>query len=150
MVFFRVCHFILLHGYFGLCRPPANAHTLPICNAQPLQVIQLVTDGDQQVKEFDFLLLDYKGSPEETVESNDTGLDFSFWKEKIQFQLEKKCLYENPDLTLTLLSKHLKTNASVVSKVVNYSFGQNFNDFANSFRVAAVKTAIHHGEYKQT
>jgi AraC-like DNA-binding protein len=114
------------------------------------QVIQLVTDGDQTIKEGDFLLLDYQESPKENVVNKDAGLDFIFWKEKIQFALEKECLYENPDLTLTLLSKHLKTNASVVSKVVNDSFGQNFNDLVNSFRVAAVKTAIQQGEYKQT
>jgi len=48
-------------------------------------------------------------------------------------------LYLQTDLTLKETARQLKTNASILSKVINTGFAQNFNDFVNSFRVEAVK-----------
>ena len=48
-------------------------------------------------------------------------------------------LYLQTDLTLKETALQLKTNASILSKVINSGFDQNFNDFINSFRVEAVK-----------
>lgn len=51
-------------------------------------------------------------------------------------------LYLQTDLTLKETALQLKTNASILSKVINSGFNQNFNDFVNSFRVEAVKKKI--------
>lgn len=51
-------------------------------------------------------------------------------------------LYLNPDLSLPDLAKHLQTNASVLSAVINTAYGKNFNDFINTYRVEAVKTML--------
>lgn len=48
-------------------------------------------------------------------------------------------LYLQTDLTLKETAQQLKTNSSILSKVINTGFDQNFNDFVNSFRVEAVK-----------
>jgi len=48
-------------------------------------------------------------------------------------------LFLQTDLTLKETALQLKTNASILSKVINSGFDQNFNDFVNSFRVEAVK-----------
>jgi len=62
--------------------------------------------------------------------------------------LEEGKAYEDPELSLTQLAKALKTNPSILSKVINQGFGQNFNDFINDYRVAAVKQKLEAGEYK--
>ena len=56
--------------------------------------------------------------------------------------MEEQHLYLQTDLTLKEMALQLKTNASVLSKVINTGFSQNFNDFVNSFRVEAVKTKM--------
>ena len=47
-----------------------------------------------------------------------------------------------PELTLTELAHRLRTNPSVLSRVINSGCGQNFNDFVNSYRVEAFKEAV--------
>jgi AraC-like DNA-binding protein len=42
----------------------------------------------------------------------------------------------------------LKTNASVLSKMINQGFNLNFNDFINYYRIEAVKEKIKNGEQK--
>jgi AraC-like DNA-binding protein len=71
------------------------------------------------------------------------------WKPKIQELLHKEKVYENPELSLTQVAKQLKTNASVVSKVINQGFQLNFNDFINNFRIEAVKEKLKAGEQKK-
>jgi AraC-like DNA-binding protein len=71
------------------------------------------------------------------------------WKPKIQELLHKEKVYEDPELSLTQVAKQLKTNASVVSKVINQGFQLNFNDFINNFRIEAVKEKLKAGEQKK-
>ncbi|HEV7349691.1 helix-turn-helix domain-containing protein [Telluribacter sp.] len=44
-------------------------------------------------------------------------------------------LYLNPDLSLSLLSKHLKTSTQKISSVINSQSGYNFNDYINRYRI---------------
>ena len=41
------------------------------------------------------------------------------WKPKIEILLTKNKLFEDPELSLTQMAKLLKTNPSVISKVIN-------------------------------
>ena len=59
----------------------------------------------------------------------------SGWQEKVSHVMETQKVYLEPELTLTELAKKLGTNASLLSKVINTSFGQSFNDYVNGFRV---------------
>ena len=68
--------------------------------------------------------------------------EITHFKPRLQALMEQEQLYLQPDLTLKELAAKLKTNTSLLSKVINTGFGKNFNDFINSFRVEAVKAKI--------
>jgi AraC-like DNA-binding protein len=70
------------------------------------------------------------------------------WKQNIEHILEEQRLFEDEELTLTQLSKHLSSNPSFISKVINEGFGKNFNDFINGYRVGAVMGKLQAGEHK--
>ena len=57
-------------------------------------------------------------------------------------QVAAEKAYEDPELTLTQLARMLKSNATIVSKVINQGFQLNFNDFINHHRVEAVKQKL--------
>lgn len=72
------------------------------------------------------------------------------WKSKIEHLIQDEKLFQNPELTLTEVSKKLKTNASVISKTINQGFQMNFNDFVNQYRIKEVKKAFDKGEHKKS
>lgn len=63
------------------------------------------------------------------------------WKLAIQGYMDKGG-FKDPELTLPLLAKDLSSNSSTISRAINHYFGLNFNDYVNSLRVAAVKSAL--------
>ena len=69
-------------------------------------------------------------------------LELEAYKSKLLALMENEKLYLQSDITLKELATKLKTNSSILSKVINSGFEQNFNDFINSFRVEAVKQRI--------
>lgn len=64
------------------------------------------------------------------------------WKERLEAYMKEEQPYLSPGLTLKELANGIGTNASVLSKVINGSYGQNFNDFINQRRVEAVQQAM--------
>lgn len=68
--------------------------------------------------------------------------DLLVWKEKLEALMARERPYLEPGLTLKDLSKSLQTNPSLLSKVINAGFNQNFNDFVNARRVEAVKAMM--------
>jgi AraC-like DNA-binding protein len=60
--------------------------------------------------------------------------------------MDREKPYLEPELTLSDLSKRLNSNPSVISKLVNDGFGQNFNDFVNEYRVREVMQKLKAGE----
>ncbi|MBC7587695.1 MAG: helix-turn-helix transcriptional regulator, partial [Chitinophagaceae bacterium] len=64
------------------------------------------------------------------------------WKEKVFEAIVTQKKYQNPELTLTDLAKHLSTNPSLLSKIINQNFEMNFNDFVNFYRVEEVKQKL--------
>lgn len=72
------------------------------------------------------------------------------WKIKIETLIQDEKLYQNPELSLTEISKKLQTNTSIISKAVNQGFAMNFNDFINNYRVEAVKGMFAKGEHKKS
>lgn len=57
--------------------------------------------------------------------------------------------YLDPDLNLLQLAEDLGMNRAALSEAINSGFGQNFNDFVNSYRVAAVEKMLAEGRHKQ-
>jgi len=64
---------------------------------------------------------------------------YALWKEKVEQSIVEEKMYRNPELTLTDLANQLGTNPSLLSKIINRSFGKNFNDYVNQYRVLEVK-----------
>ena len=86
---------------------------------------------------------------EKGSESNFENEEVLMWKNKIMslFEIEKAA--QNPELSLTDIAKKLKTNVSIVSKVINQGFDLNFNDFVNQYRVEEIKKAFENGDHKK-
>lgn len=75
--------------------------------------------------------------------------DLDNWKIKLEQWMESEKPYLEPELTLSELAKQLQTNTSILSRLINQGFQQNFNDFINSYRVAAVKQRLEKGDHKR-
>jgi len=89
----------------------------------------------------------------EIVADNDTGelRDNNLrneWKIKILHLVEQEKAYQDAELSLVQMAKQLKTNPTILSKVINQGFGKNFNDFVNHYRIEAVKEKLQAGEQK--
>jgi AraC-like DNA-binding protein len=56
--------------------------------------------------------------------------------------------YLEPELSLTDLAKQLKTNPTILSKLINEGFGQNFNDFINEHRIRELMGKMQMGEHR--
>ncbi|MBC7534099.1 MAG: helix-turn-helix transcriptional regulator [Ferruginibacter sp.] len=82
------------------------------------------------------------------IEKKEDKLLMVEWKSKITALLQGEKVYHDPELSLTQLAKMLKTNPSVISKVINQGFQLNFNDYINKYRVEAVKEKLQAGEQK--
>lgn len=93
------------------------------------------------VEDIDFIEI---GKPGNTNPDIDFPLDS--WKEKVFEQVVIKKGYEDPELSLMGLAGMLKTNPSLLSKVINQGFGKNFNDFVNHYRVASLQNKLRNGE----
>ncbi|MEZ4773540.1 MAG: AraC family transcriptional regulator [Bacteroidia bacterium] len=55
--------------------------------------------------------------------------------------MEKERLYLQPDLSLRDMSQRLGLSNAIVSQAINSGFGQNFNQFVNTYRIDAFKHA---------
>ena len=100
----------------------------------PLQL----ENGSIQTDEASFELV-------ETEEVSSNKPDYEIpeqWKQKVKEAIETKKMFQDPELTLTDLATELGTNASLLSKIINRSFGMNFNDFINLYRVESVKEKL--------
>lgn len=67
------------------------------------------------------------------------------WKEKLYMAVVTNRLFSNPELTLADVAAAVGANTSIVSRTINSGFGQNFNDFINSYRVAEVQQKLEAG-----
>ncbi len=70
-------------------------------------------------------------------------------KAKVERHVTENRAYLNPNLSLQELAKALKLPPATLSKVINQGFGQNFNDFINARRVAAVKQQLAGADSRQ-
>jgi AraC-like DNA-binding protein len=57
--------------------------------------------------------------------------------------MEQDHLYLDPELNLTMLSKHTGLPQKTISLVLNQHFQKSFNEFVNGYRVEAFKRNIH-------
>lgn len=84
--------------------------------------------------------------PEEITEKNETLL--YEWKPRLEAWMTTEKAYEDPELTLLQAAKRFGASHTLLSKMINQGFGQNFNDFVNQYRVEAVKRSIEAGAHQ--
>lgn len=84
--------------------------------------------------------------PQEIINEKEEMPRLQDWKEKLLAYMTDKKPYLEAELTLSDLAKQLKTNTSILSKVINDGTGRNFNDFINSYRVQEVIIKLKAGE----
>ncbi len=82
-------------------------------------------------------------NPARTERTSETEL--AHYQARIVHLMENDRLYLDPELSLGQLARHLNTNVSVLSAVINRAFGRNFNDFVNEYRVRAVQQYLQNG-----
>lgn len=71
------------------------------------------------------------------------------WAQKLEERLSIHQDYLNPDLKLGELAGAIRTNSSVLSRVINVSYRMNFNDFVNGRRCDVFMEAIKAGEHER-
>ncbi|RZL13149.1 MAG: AraC family transcriptional regulator [Hymenobacter sp.] len=60
--------------------------------------------------------------------------DLLRWRERLLQLMDQEQPWRAPDLTLHELAQRLGTHPALLSRVLNTSCGQNFNDFVNTYR----------------
>lgn len=55
---------------------------------------------------------------------------------KLSAVMLKDCIYRDPNLTLTLLSKHIGVSTNYVSQTLNEKMGKSFFEFVSDYRIA--------------
>lgn len=98
--------------------------------------------------------LEYQGIesfPPTEIESKPArqNADDEEWVQTINLLMETAKPYLQPDLSLADLAKMLGTNKSVLSRVINQYYQQNFSDFINQYRVNLVTAQISSGKHRQ-
>lgn len=63
-------------------------------------------------------------------------------RDKLLALMETGRPHLEPELTLAELAQRRRTNASLLSKVINAGCGQNFNDFVNTCRAAEARRKL--------
>lgn len=76
---------------------------------------------------------------EEKVASPGEGHELKQWRTRILDYVDRESPHLRPNITLREMAAELETNPSVLSRLINRGFDQNFNDFINARRVEAVK-----------
>jgi len=139
LLFAILFYYIAINGYSNAIENRA-IYTLDFLRYNATkQLVAPTVNEEPTIQDIPFEVVD--NNVAEQIENNDTEI-YSQWKQKIIALVVGEKMYQNPALTLTELSKKLNTNSSILSKIINQSFGMNFNDFINYYRVEDVKEKL--------
>jgi AraC-like DNA-binding protein len=141
-----IFYYIAITGYANSVQTkvPFRLHLLGYGNAILLNPPSLQSDTNRKIEDAEVIEI------QTTTEmlANDTDQLFNEWKPKIRTYIVDQHAYQDPELSLTQVAKALKTNPTIISKVINQGFQLNFNDFINQYRIEAVKDKLKAGEQK--
>jgi AraC-like DNA-binding protein len=146
--FALIFYYIAITGYSNAIQTRVSFHIEHLLTYKPALLLHYQSPWFLQNKELeteDAEFIEISNSSPKTA--LDKGFPLEDWKDKITSLFTTNKLFENPELSLTDLSARLQTNPSVLSKIINQGFGQNFNDFVNQYRVEAVKEKLLAGEH---
>ncbi len=143
--FALIFYYIAIIGYANSIetKVPFKLNLLSYKPSLLLQYSNSEADRNSFIEEVELLEI-----TDEPNEHEENGSLLAEWKPKIEAMLKYEKAYEDAELSLTQVAKQLKTNPSIISKVINQGFQLNFNDFVNNFRIEAVKEKLLAGEQK--
>jgi len=84
-----------------------------------------------------------------SVTTPDDRAELESWAAKLESRLSTHEDHLNPDLKLGELAQAIKTNGSVLSRVINQVYGKNFNDYINARRCDAFVARIRAGDHER-
>ena len=134
-------YYIAVTGYANSVKTKMSFST-DLFTSKPALLLQYPVQNDNNIEEAEVVEMD-----NHVAEKEDDGF-VNGWREKILQVVVTQKVYTEPELSLTDLAKKLGTNASVLSKAINKSFGMNFNDFINYYRVQGIIEKLKAGEHK--
>jgi AraC-like DNA-binding protein len=148
LLFAIIYYYIAITGYSNSIVTKANyqlaflQYKMPplLGTSLPTETVTQDIDFEEISEEKNKQATKEEQGPKEEQETNSKVL--AAWKTKVLTAIVTDKMYQNPELTLTDLSKHLSTNPSLLSKIINQGFEMNFNDLINYYRVEDVKLQL--------
>lgn len=140
LLFAVIFYYIAITGYSNSIVTKAH-YQLAFLQQQLPPLLPNINQESENTEDISFEDVTEKIATDKTSEPNNSeALDA--WKAKVLQAIVTEKMYQNPELTLTDLSKHLATNPSLLSKIINQGFAMNFNDLINWYRVEEVKQQL--------
>lgn len=151
LLFALLFYYIAITGYSNSLETKVKYELDFLRYQPPLQLTNTIAPTTpHEAEDASFEVLQSQTIAPQQPQVEDSSQDaLSIWKEPILKAVVTEKQYQNPELTLTDLAKHLGTNPSFLSKVINQYFQNNFNDFINNYRVEEVKQKLMLGAASQ-
>lgn len=138
------CYYIAIAGYSNAVETRIFFKTTNVLNSKHLYLLQFRQPQLLDYKPLDFEVI----NPDEIRSPGSRNTEtFAEKKAEIEILLSEKKIYQQPELSLFDVAEMLNTNISFLSKVINTSFGMNFNDLVNSYRVQSVIDLLNAGKH---
>lgn len=141
--FALIFYYIAINGYASSIEIKVP-YKLNLLGYKPVLLLQPAMESSPVTEEAE--ILEMNNGPSSDSASREL---IDNWKPKIISLLQQEKIYEDAELTLTQMARRLKTNPSLLSKIINQGFGQNFNDCINQYRIEAVKEKLKNGEQQR-
>ncbi len=142
LLFAIIYYYIAIAGYSNSIVTKANYQLAFLQYKMPSLLDDYNLPTDTTTQDIDFEEVTAEKQQQETKIQKPNNLALAEWKTKVLAAIVTDKMYQNPELTLTDLSKHLSTNPSLLSKIINQGFKMNFNDLINYYRVEDVKIQL--------
>ncbi|AUD01534.1 helix-turn-helix domain-containing protein [Spirosoma pollinicola] len=132
-------YYVSIHGY-AQAQPGRRLTFEPV----PVEQVLIAEPFSDPVRVLERESVQINGRVEGQSTKSLTGLptDLVPWRDTLLTYMDNERPYLDPDLSLIDLARRLKTNASILSPVINAGTGKNFNDFVNQYRVDAFKRQV--------
>jgi AraC-like DNA-binding protein len=88
-------------------------------------------------------------TPELITATDAADQELARWLARLTKFMDTDRPYLVPELTLPQLAAQVGTNTSVLSRVINTGFGQNFNHYVNEYRVREAERLLRDPRYQQ-
>ncbi len=66
---------------------------------------------------------------------------------RLNHLMKTECLYQNPNITLELVSEELNISSGYLSQIINKVAKKNFSDYINTYRVEEIKKMLVNTEF---